>query len=305
VLFGLALVVTLGFLGYYFVFGSSSPAPVAGNHPSTGTSQTSHAGGAGHQARLVVVRLTAVRASSVEFITPGGKTLFRATVAAGSSKRWTFRGPVTMRLINPGAVRLLVDGKNPLPSGSAARPVTLVLSPGRPPKLASPSGTPTPASTTTPAQPLLNAVPLTPVSATAFGPAGPGQGDNQPLAQLAIDRSGGTSWNTDWYASANFGNLYSGTGLLLDMGRTVTISSARIALGSAPGADFQLRVGNDPTMSGLGVAARSSNASGTVHLQLSTPARGRYVLIWFTKLPLNSNGNFEASVYNAALEGRS
>jgi len=28
------------------------------------------------------------------------------------------------------------------------------------------------------------------------------------------------------------------------------------------------------------------------------------VLIWFTRLPVNSNGNFEASVYNVRLEGR-
>jgi hypothetical protein len=308
VLFGLALLVTVGFLGYYFVYGSSSPsapAPVAGNGGSTGSGQTSHAGGATHQAHLVVVHVTAVQASSVEFTTPGGKTLFRATVAAGSTRKWTFRGPVTMRVTNPGAVRLLVDGKNPLPRGSAARPVTLSLSPGRPPKVFAPSGTPTPASTPTPARPLLTSVPLTPVSATSFGPSGPGQGDNQPLAHLAIDRSHSTSWNTDWYASAHFGNLYSGTGLLLDMGRTVTITSAQITLGTAPGADLQLRVGNDPTMSGLADAARASNVSGAVRLGLSTPAHGRYVLIWFTKLPLNSGGNLEASVSNVAVEGRS
>jgi hypothetical protein len=28
------------------------------------------------------------------------------------------------------------------------------------------------------------------------------------------------------------------------------------------------------------------------------------VLIWFTKLPLDSNGNFEATVSNVKLEGR-
>lgn len=152
--------------------------------------------------------------------------------------------------------------------------------------------------------PLTDSVPLTPASATSFGTSGAGQGDNQQLAPLAIDGSRGTAWNTDWYASARFGNLYPGTGLLIDMGKPVTITSAAISLGRAPGANFQLRVGSAPAMADLPAVARATNASGTAHLRLSTPAHGRYVLIWFTQLPLNSSGNFEASVYNVKLAGR-
>jgi hypothetical protein len=250
----------------------------------------------------VVVRLTAIRASTVVFSTPGGKNLLRAHIAAGASKRWTFQHAVTMRVTNPRGVRLLVDGKNPLPSG-AAHPVTLNLSPGHPATVASSAGTPTPNATRSPAVPITTSVPLTPASATSFGVSGPGQGDNQQQAPLAIDRSSSTSWNTDWYASARFGNLYPGTGLLLDMGRPVTITSAEISLGSAPGATFQLRVGSAPTMAALPAAARATGASGVVRLRLATPARGRYVLIWFTRLPLNSSGNYEASVYNVRLQG--
>ena len=88
------------------------------------------------------------------------------------------------------------------------------------------------------------------------------------------------------------------------MGRPVTVASAQIWLGNAPGANFQLRVGSAPTLAGLEPAARASGASGVARLQLATPERGRYVLIWFTRLPVNSNGNFEASVYNVRLEGR-
>ena len=132
-----------------------------------------------------------------------------------------------------------------------------------------------------------------------------GQGDDPQLAHLAIDHSRATAWTTDWYTSAHFGNLYSGTGLLIDMGRPVTVTSAQISLGSAPGASFQLRVGSAPALAGLRPVARAFGASGVVHLGLSTPARGRYVLIWFTKLPLGPNGNFQASVSNVRLEGRS
>ena len=88
------------------------------------------------------------------------------------------------------------------------------------------------------------------------------------------------------------------------MGKPVTITGAQISLGNAPGASFQLRVGSLPTLAGLKPAAGAAGASGTVRLRLTTPARGRYVLIWFTRLPLNANGNFEASVANVRLEGR-
>jgi hypothetical protein len=304
VVLGVALVVVVGLLGYYLVAGSGgSPAgtPAAGSRATPGPSG---GGTAAHRARLVVVSVTAIRASSVEFTTPGGRSLFRADIAAGASKRWTFRHPVNMRVSNPAGVRLVVDGKNPLPHVPAARPVTLSLSPGHPATVARPASTPTPAATPSPAVPLTTSVPLTPASAAAFGAGGAGQGDNPQDARLAIDHSRATAWTTDWYTSARFGNLYPGTGLLLDMGRPVTITSAQIILGRAPGASFQLRVGSAPALADLPPVAHAAGASGAVRLRLSTPAHGRYVLIWFTRLPVSPDGNFQASVHNVRLEGR-
>ena len=81
-----------------------------------------------------------------------------------------------------------------------------------------PTGSPAPAGALPPARA------LTPVSATA---AGPGGGDNPQLAYRAIDASRATAWRTDWYTTARFGNLYPGTGLLLDMGHPVTITGVR------------------------------------------------------------------------------
>jgi hypothetical protein len=144
------------------------------------------------------------------------------------------------------------------------------------------------------------AQPLSPVQATAFGPNG---GDNPQLAHLVLGGSRSAGWHTDWYNSARFGNLYPGTGLLLKMGRTVTITGARIDLGSATGASLQLRVGDTPTMAGLPPVAHASGAGGVVRLRLASPARGRYVLVWFTRLPTDSSGTFRASVHGVALQG--
>lgn len=145
---------------------------------------------------------------------------------------------------------------------------------------------------------------LKPVSAASFDPYGDGLGENNQLAYLAIDGNSATDWHTDWYASPSFGNLKPGTGLLLDMGKTVTISTVRVLLGSQVGADFQLRVGAAASwLTDLPSVAQASDAGGQVSLHLTRPARGRYVLIWFTQLPPTTSGTFQASVYNVSVEG--
>ncbi len=195
----------------------------------------------------------------------------------------------------------LVTEPAPVPRGAPqarSRPV-----PHRTPGQGSPS--PTPAPTSAPATPA--AVParaLAPASAAAFSPYGSGQGDSPQLAHLAIDRSAATAWHTDWYTTARFGNLYPGTGLLVDMGHPVTITAARITLGSARGADIQLRVGTAARLADLPPVARAANAAGVVDLRPGTATRGRYVLIWFTSLPPDPAGTFQARVYDVQLTGR-
>jgi hypothetical protein len=144
---------------------------------------------------------------------------------------------------------------------------------------------------------------LTPASATAFDASG-GPGDNSDLAAQAIDGNPATAWHTDWYATARFGNLYPGTGLLVDMGRPVTITAAAITLGRAHGASLQLRVGAAPTLASLRPVARAADAGGLVRLRPTRPAHGRYVLLWFTRLPPGPAGNFQAAVYGLHLQGR-
>ena len=143
---------------------------------------------------------------------------------------------------------------------------------------------------------------LRPLSAQAFDPYGPG--DNDQLAPLAIDHSLTTAWQTDWYASPAFGNLQPGSGLMLDLGRTVTITGAQVLLGAPRGADFQLRAGMSAgSLADLPVLARESGAGGWVRIRLSAPVHARYVVIWFTRLPADSSGTFQVSVFDVGLEG--
>ncbi len=145
------------------------------------------------------------------------------------------------------------------------------------------------------------AQPLTPAGVAAFGPGG---GDDPQQAALAISGNPATPWRTDWYTTPFFGNLYHGTGLLLDMGRTVTISTVRVSLGSAGGADLQLRAGSRPVLADLHTVAASAGAGGAVQLSLTSPVHARYLLIWFTKLPPDNAGTYQASVYAIHVRGQ-
>ena len=168
----------------------------------------------------------------------------------------------------------------------------------------SPQPSPRSASASSPASPppVATAVPLTslkPVSAAAFGPNGTSDGDNSQNASLALSGDPATPWHTSWYTTAHFGNLQTGTGLLLDLGRTVTATSVTIRLGSAQGADLQVRAGTTP--GSLNVVARAANAGGPVRLSLASHPHLRYMLIWFTRLPPDAAGTYQAYISNVTV----
>jgi cytoskeleton protein RodZ len=168
----------------------------------------------------------------------------------------------------------------------------------------SPQPSPRSASPSSPATspPVSTAVPLTrlkPVSAAAFGPNGTSDGDNPQNASLALSGDTATPWHTSWYTTAQFGNLQAGTGLLLDLGRTVTATSVTIRLGSAQGADLQVRTGTTPA--GLHMVARAADAGGPVRLSLASHPHVRYLLIWFTRLPPDAAGTYQAYISNVTV----
>lgn len=183
----------------------------------------------------------------------------------------------------------------PAPSEAAAS-----TSPG-------PSATLSPRPTapgTTPAGTVTGPVQVLPVvSAVAFGPNGTSDGDNPQLAaDVLSDPSAG--WMTDWYATPDFGGLAQGTGLLLDMGSTVTVATIRVDLGPTPGAAIELLAGAQPVAGTFQTLATRQDAGGLVTLTPATPTPARYVLLWFTKLPPDGNGTYQASVHGVTVEGQ-
>ena len=95
------------------------------------------------------------------------------------------------------------------------------------------------------------------------------------------------------------------------MGKQVSLSSVQVTFGPLPGADVQIKIGNNNSVSAAGLASLTTIASrqdvgaGTETFQTSSTARGQYVVIWFTKLPpqQGSGNQFQALVYNVILRG--
>jgi cytoskeletal protein RodZ len=142
---------------------------------------------------------------------------------------------------------------------------------------------------------------LSPVAATAYGPWGV-TGDNPQDAGQAIDASSSTAWQSDWYSSAHFGGLKSGTGLLLDFGKPVTIVSADLNLGH-PGTYVELRGGDSSSPNVLKTIGGTKNAGDSTTIR-PQEISVRYLLVWITSLPQTSSG-YQASLYNISFQGHS
>jgi hypothetical protein len=225
--------------------------------------------------------------------TLGGATGSALARPAGSARPEGVSRSVAAALTQPA-----VKGGSSSPESVAASGAggsRAIMSAARP--YASKSAGPTPA----PAVEVLTAV-----GAVAIGPDGAIDGDHPDLASYVIDPSSGMSWVTHWYETAHFGNLQQGTGLLLDMGKPVTIRQVELALGGSPGfwgADLQIRIGDTPDLADTAPVALATDVGGRVSQDLGYAVTGRYVEIWFTKLPLDSWGTYQEHVYGVAVRG--
>jgi cytoskeletal protein RodZ len=196
----------------------------------------------------------------------------------------------------PSATGAGSPGKASAATANGAQSSAVASSPSSAPASSSASASPTATPVTVQA--------LAVADVTAFGPSGTADGDNPQIAARAVAGSRAAPWYSQWYATPFFSGLKTGTGLLVDMGHTVTVSSVRVWLVAPAGASLQLRAGAKPAPSWLPTVASASNTGGAVRFQLGTPVHVRYLLIWFTKLPPDNAGHYQASVYKIGVQGQ-
>jgi hypothetical protein len=155
---------------------------------------------------------------------------------------------------------------------------------------------------------------LTPQTANGFdayhGPALDPLDENNSMAANVLDGNQ-AGWQTEQYVgSPYFGNLKPGSGLILNMGKPVTITSVTIEFGAVPGANVELKEGNSDVRSAANeqsmvtVAARNG-VSGSETFTITKPVTDQYLVVWFTKLPplAHTHGKYMAQIFNIVIRG--
>ncbi len=126
---------------------------------------------------------------------------------------------------------------------------------------------------------------IVPVSAIDFDPQGDG-GEMPELVPNAIDERSDTAWMTETYYAADLGGK-GGTGLVLDLGESLPVSAVRLELVGS-GSSVKVLVAPEPyrKTSKWTPLAGAEGIGTAIDLRAPRPLVGRYVLVWFTQLPL-------------------
>ena len=127
------LLAIIGFGAYRLVSdnGGSGAKPVAApTHKATASAKPSASPSPTPTSHNVVIQLTAIEDCWVLLSSPAdGAQIFMGVIPAGSSRTWTEKKAVDVRLGNPGGVVLTVNGQRQNPNSTV--PVTLSFSPGQ------------------------------------------------------------------------------------------------------------------------------------------------------------------------------
>jgi hypothetical protein len=127
----------------------------------------------------------------------------------------------------------------------------------------------------------------------------------------SFDPSGGSgfrpqgagTWRTQTYQSADYGNLKSGAGLLLDLGAPRAVGAVTFEVVGGPVA-VELRAGDEHAGSEAAYTrvTGTSAASGTTTFALKGGAKHRYWLIWVTRLA-PQDGGYRAVIRQPVVKG--
>jgi hypothetical protein len=176
------------------------------------------------------------------------------------------------------------------------------------------SAPPARSSTSAHAHASAGAIAIQPVSAHGFDALNPADGgdENTNMAANVLDGNS-QGWATQQYYQSPFlGHLKAGTGLILDLGKPVRVSSITVTFGAVPGANVQIKVGSSDARSASNLAsmttvASANDVSGSYTFNVQHPVLGQYLVIWFTKLPpmAQSGNKYMAQIFGVAIHGTS
>ncbi|MFE2047536.1 protein kinase family protein [Streptomyces sp. NPDC059459] len=129
-----------------------------------------------------------------------------------------------------------------------------------------------------------------------FDPFGRDGSEYPENVSKAYDGDPATYWQTSHYASADFGRLKQGVGIVIDLGKVQQVGKVAVSFGGDT--SVELRAGGDTESEpqSFGGYTKVANGSGTtVELRPDETLKSRYLLVWLTELPL-TDGQFRGRV---------
>ena len=122
-----------------------------------------------------------------------------------------------------------------------------------------------------------------------FDPYGEGQSEHPEEAGLAIDGDRSTAWTTETYNDP-LQLIKRGVGLVFDLGRDRDVQRIKVISGQ-PGYTFEVKTAGSLPEDVTGFTDVGTETSAPSAAKVNTGgARGRYWLVWITKLPGEDGG---------------
>ncbi|MEU6279687.1 protein kinase family protein [Streptomyces sp. NPDC047028] len=130
-----------------------------------------------------------------------------------------------------------------------------------------------------------------------FDPFGD-QSEKPSDIKKAYDDSPATYWQTDFYLGSKFGNLKSGVGLILDLGKVQKVGKVTVSFVGETSVELRAAGENESseptTFDGYSKVAGGSGT--TVVLKPGKSLKSRYLLVWLTQLPPDNEGHWRGRV---------
>ncbi|WP_329176946.1 serine/threonine protein kinase [Streptomyces sp. NBC_01477] len=147
--------------------------------------------------------------------------------------------------------------------------------------------------------------PLRIVDVKDFDPLGDGSETPSDITKVDDDDPG-TYWQTSWYARADLGGLKPGVGVVLDLGSPRRVSSVTVeVLGDTDLSLMAAPSGTKTRPTRLEGFSKVASGSGAQHVTLKPAGQvtSRYLLVWLTKLPKDSDGRFRGKISEISVMG--
>ncbi len=119
------------------------------------------------------------------------------------------------------------------------------------------------------------------VATTSYDPHGDGH-ERDDLVAAATDGDRSTSWQTEHYTTAAFGNLKDGVGIVFDARRSAALKALTV-VSDTPGFTAEVKAGSSASGPFETVSGRQTVGSRT-SFAIEEPGPRRYYLLWITSL---------------------